>query len=95
MSEEYTVKMRVVTEVDSRLRIDVPAALGDSTEFADKAIYKQAASGGLAGQGETETPVVVNAKVVSVYRGDVRIYPRTRTLKPIKPAEDKPTKNKP
>jgi hypothetical protein len=87
MAEEYRVKVRKVTEIESIVTVNLSDVFGDSTDLVDKAVYRRAAEGSLSTDGKQIETDDVSLTVVSVYRGDVRVYPRARTLKPTK---DKP-----
>lgn len=87
MATEYTVKVRKIVETDNKLTVEMPGLFGEDTELLDKALYRRIASGTLADTGMPGSPVSTTTQIVSVYRGDVRVYPHPR-----KTAKDKPTK---
>ena len=85
---KYAVTTKTITTSRAVLDIDVPQALTGAEDAIDKAVYATVCGGGTFPLTD-ETVITTEQKIISVVRGDKRIFPRERKAPKAKVPEGK------
>ena len=89
-SVDYEVRVKTVTERSFNLSVDIPEILSGNLDTIDKVMHERSAKGSIQLEELPEDGKIIEetTKVVEVYRGQKRVFPREQVRKAKQEAGD-------